>query len=407
MVSREEVLAVLGTVADPEGGDLVGRERVRSLVVKDGRVVFALAARDPAALEGARAAAEAAVRALPGVTDVLAALVDERDGIPPAPDAGGGREGLLQKAKRLVGGKAAPAPAPSASGAPRPADPPRAAAAGARGPAPARDGEAAPDNLAAVKRIIAVGSGKGGVGKSTVSANLAVALAALGWRVGLVDADIFGPSVPTLFGAVDYRPKGGFVPLAAHGVKIMSIGFMVDPAKAVVWRGPMVSGALLQLVRDTQWGELDALLIDLPPGTGDIQLSLAQRVALDGAVVVTTPQDLALIDVRKATSMFEAVKVPILGMVENMATFVCPKCGEETDIFGHGGGEREAEAQGVPFLGRIPLTRAIRDASDAGRPVASDPATPEGRAYAAIAAELAATLAGVETRPFPEIVFES
>nr|WP_281249183.1 Mrp/NBP35 family ATP-binding protein [Acuticoccus yangtzensis] len=261
--------------------------------------------------------------------------------------------------------------------------------------------------MAQVKRIIAVGSGKGGVGKSTVSANLAVALAGLGWRVGLVDADIFGPSVPLLFGAEDYRPKGGFVPLDAHGVKVMSIGFMVDPAKAVVWRGPMVSGALMQLVRDTTWGELDALLIDMPPGTGDIQLSLAQRVALTGAVVVTTPQDLALIDVRKATNMFAAVKVPILGMVENMATFICPHCGGETDIFGHGGGEREAAAEGVPFLGRIPLTRAIRDASDTGRPVALDTASAEGRAYAAIAADLAGVLEGAAERPFPDIVFES
>nr|WP_226574913.1 Mrp/NBP35 family ATP-binding protein [Acuticoccus sediminis] len=413
MVSRESVLAVLATVPDPDGGDLVSRERIRSLVVKDGRVGFALASHDPVAMEGARSAAEAAIRALEGVTDVLAAVVDERDGTSePAPAS---RPGLLDKARRLVGGArsaptgaTAPTAPPPAAPAARPATAPRTAPPSGR---PAASGTAGagegPDNLAGVKRIIAVGSGKGGVGKSTVSANLAVSLAALGWRVGLVDADIFGPSIPLLFGAEGYRPKGAFIPLEAHGVKVMSIGFLVDPAKAVVWRGPMVTGALMQLVRDTQWGPLDALLIDLPPGTGDIQLSLSQRVALTGAVVVTTPQDLALIDVRKATNMFEAVKVPVLGMVENMATFVCPNCGTETDIFGHGGGEREAEAEGVPFLGRIPLTRAIRDASDNGRPIATDPASPEGKAYAAIAAELVATLAGAQEKPFPEIVFES
>lgn len=402
MVTRELVLAVLATVADPDGGDLISRQRVRSLVVRDGRVGFALAAQDPQAMEEARRAAEAAVKALDGVTDVLAAVVDERDGhAAEAPTAE--RPGLLSKARRLVGG-----------GSKADAPPSREAPPAARRPAPpaAIGGDqaaakAGPDNLAGVKRIIAVGSGKGGVGKSTVSANLAVALAGLGWRVGLVDADIFGPSVPMLFGAQDYRPKGGFVPLEAHGVRVMSVGFMVDPAKAVVWRGPMVSGALMQLVRDTTWGELDVLLIDLPPGTGDIQLSLAQRVALDGAVVVTTPQDLALLDVRKATNMFAAVNVPILGMVENMSTFVCPHCGNETDIFGHGGGAHEAAAQGVPFLGSIPLTRAIRDASDAGRPVASDPSTPDGKAYAAIAADLISTLAGTEAKPFPEIVFEN
>lgn len=406
MVSREDVLAVLATVPDPEGGDIVTKGRVRSLVVKEGRVGFALAGPDPAGLEGARAAAEAALKAMDGVSDVLAAILSERDGHTAAAEAVPEAGGLLAKARRLVGGaKSTTAPAPPAAAAPtapqRPTTPQRPAAA-----APAQSGEK-PDNLAQVKRIIAVGSGKGGVGKSTVSANLAVALAGLGWRVGLVDADIFGPSVPLLFGAEDYRPKGGFVPLDAHGVKVMSIGFMVDPAKAVVWRGPMVSGALMQLVRDTTWGELDALLIDMPPGTGDIQLSLAQRVALTGAVVVTTPQDLALIDVRKATNMFAAVKVPILGMVENMATFICPHCGGETDIFGHGGGEREAAAEGVPFLGRIPLTRAIRDASDTGRPVALDTASAEGRAYAAIAADLAGVLEGAAERPFPDIVFES
>jgi ATP-binding protein involved in chromosome partitioning len=259
-----------------------------------------------------------------------------------------------------------------------------------------------------IRHIVAVGSGKGGVGKSTVSVNLAVSLAAMGWRVGLLDADIFGPSVPTLIGAVDHKPETRdekLVPVEAFGISAMSIGFLVAPEKAVVWRGPMVTGALGQLMRDTRWGELDCLLIDMPPGTGDIQLSLAQQTPLTGAVVVTTPQDLALIDVRKAAQMFAAVNVPILGVVENMATFVCPNCGAETAIFGHGGGAREAQVRNVPFLGPVPLTLGIREASDAGRPVATGEG-PEGEAYAAIAANLASVLGRVADKPFPAIVFE-
>lgn len=406
MVTRERVLEVLATVADPQGGDVVSRDRVRSLVVLEGRVGFALAASDPDTMEPTRAAAEAAVRAMEGVSEVLAAVVAEHDTEPQD------KPGLLTRARRLVGGRSsAPVSAPApASPSARPSRPGGAAPSPAQGRAPgnaqAQGAEQAVSNLAQVKRIIAVGAGKGGVGKSTVSANLAVALATTGWRVGLVDADIFGPSIPKLFGVEDYRPKGGFVPVERDGVILMSIGFLVDPEKAVVWRGPMVTGALMQLLNDTQWGALDALIIDLPPGTGDIQLSLAQRVPLDGAVIVSTPQDLALIDVRKAAAMFHTVKVPLIGMVENMATFVCPNCGAETDIFGHGGGEAEAAKENIPFLGRIPLTRAIRFASDAGRPVAADPTSPEGAAYAAIAAELAAVLAGAAEKPFPEIVFE-
>ncbi|MBJ3777492.1 Mrp/NBP35 family ATP-binding protein [Acuticoccus mangrovi] len=259
-----------------------------------------------------------------------------------------------------------------------------------------------------MKRIVAVGSGKGGVGKSTVSVNLAVALAGLGWRVGLLDADIYGPSLPTLLDAVDYKPAAGegLVPLEAYGIKAMSIGFLVDPAKAVVWRGPMVTGALNQLLRDTRWGELDCLIIDMPPGTGDIQLSLAQQTPLTGAVVVTTPQKLALVDVRKAVAMFRTVNVPLLGLVENMSAFICPHCGEATAVFGTGGGAREAEAEGMELLGEVPLTLAIRESSDAGRPVAVDPTTAEGAAYATIAANLAAVLEARQEKPFPAIVFE-
>jgi ATP-binding protein involved in chromosome partitioning len=256
--------------------------------------------------------------------------------------------------------------------------------------------------------VIAVGSGKGGVGKSTVSVNLAVSLAATGARVGLLDADVFGPSIPMLLDAVDHKPEteGGLRPIERYGIATMSIGFLVAPEKAVVWRGPMVTGALGQLLRDTQWGALDYLIIDMPPGTGDIQLSLAQQAPLTGAVVVTTPQDLALIDVRKAAQMFAAVNVPILGVVENMASFVCPHCGEETAIFGEGGGAREAEVRSVPFLGRVPLTLKIRESSDAGRPVAAEGTGREAEAYAAIAANLSSVLAFASDKPFPAIVFE-
>jgi ATP-binding protein involved in chromosome partitioning len=381
-------------VADPAGGDVVGNGRVRSLVIDGDRVGFALAAADPAVMEPTRRAAEAAVAALPGVARVLAAVVAETDA--PAPEA----EGLAGRARRIAGrwARGSEAPPPAAA---RPAPPPAAAQPRAGATRTAVPG---------VRRIVAVGSGKGGVGKSTVAVNLAVALSAAGWRVGLLDADIFGPSVPTLVGAVDYRPAGKLRPVARHGILAMSIGFLVEPEKAVVWRGPMVTGALNQLLRDTVWsedgGELDCLLIDMPPGTGDVPLSLAQGVPLSGAVVVTTPQDLALVDVRKAVAMFGTVRVPILGVVENMATFVCPHCGTASDIFGHGGGEREAAARGLPFLGAVPLVMAIREASDAGRPAALDADGPAGTAYAAIAANLMAQLAASPDRPFPAIVFE-
>ena len=346
MVTREQVMAALAGLATPEGGGVATSGRVRSLVIDEGRVGVALAFPDPPAAEAVRRAAEEAVRRLEGVDEVLVAIVaddpDVSSGAQGASDPQPSREGLVQRARRLVGRgdrEAAPRPQPVAR-----APGSNAPAAPARRPA---------DALTSVERIVAVGSGKGGVGKSTVAANLAVALAATGWRVGLLDADIFGPSVPTLFGGQEFRPTGALTPLLAHGVHAMSIGFLVDPGKAVVWRGPMVTGALMQLVRDTEWGELDLLVIDMPPGTGDIQLSLAQQIALDGAVVVTTPQDLSLIDVRKATAMFATVNVPILGVIENMSTFVCPHCGEATEVFGHGGGEREAAAQSVAFLGRM------------------------------------------------------
>jgi ATP-binding protein involved in chromosome partitioning len=245
-----------------------------------------------------------------------------------------------------------------------------------------------------VKNVILVGSGKGGVGKSTVSANVAVALAQLGAKVGLLDADIYGPSVPLMMGLFGARPTSedgkSVSPLTAFGVKVISIGFFVDPDQAMIWRGPMLHGALVQLLRDVKWGELDYLILDLPPGTGDIQLTIAQQVSVSGAVVVTTPQDVALSDAIKAKTMFDKVNIPVLGFVENMSGFVCPNCHHETDIFSKGGAEQAASKLSVAFLGRVPINPAIRAGSDDGRPVvAADPGLPEAQALTKIAQNIA------------------
>ncbi|MEM9223250.1 MAG: Mrp/NBP35 family ATP-binding protein [Pseudomonadota bacterium] len=419
--TREAVEATLSTVTLPDGLALTASGRLRSLVVDDGKVGFAIAA-DPSeleAMEAVRRDAEARVSALAGVTRVLGALVadDGPRGTAPPPPAD--QRGLMGKVRRLAGARA---PDESSAGLKvrervpshqplRTPQPPGGNAPGGPGSPNAGRAEGKSNRtgpLPGVSRVIAVGAGKGGVGKSTVSFNLAVALAQMGWRVGLLDADIYGPSVPTLVGASSHKPaapRGGFQPFEAYGLRVMSIGFLVRPEKAMVWRGPMVTGALSQLMRDTVWGNLDCLIVDMPPGTGDIALSLSQQTPLTGAVVVTTPQDLALVDVRKAEQMFTAVKVPILGIVENMSGFICPKCGEETQIFGHGGGEAEAARTHVPFLGRIPLTMAVREASDAGKPVAFDDG-PVGEAYRTIAGGLMDSLAAQHQKPFPAIVFE-
>jgi ATP-binding protein involved in chromosome partitioning len=254
--------------------------------------------------------------------------------------------------------------------------------------------QAGPSAVPGVKRIIAIASGKGGVGKSTVSANLAVALARAGKRTGLLDADIYGPSQPRMMG-VNQRPQSPdgktILPLHAHGVTLMSIGLMLKEGEAVVWRGPMLQGALQQMMGQVAWGELDALIVDLPPGTGDVQLTLSQKYPITGAIVVSTPQDVALIDARKALDMFEKTRVPILGIVENMSTYICPNCGHEAHIFGHGGARAEAERLGIPFLGEIPLELSIRLSGDGGTPVAAArPDSPEARAFAAIAERLIA-----------------
>ncbi|MDH4186442.1 MAG: Mrp/NBP35 family ATP-binding protein [Nitrospira sp.] len=261
------------------------------------------------------------------------------------------------------------------------------------------------DNLIpGVKHVIAVSSGKGGVGKSTVSVNLAVALALNGAKVGLLDADIYGPNIPMMMG-VTKQPEqkdGKIVPAESHGVKLISMGFFVPEDTAVVWRGPMVHTAIQQLFRDVLWGELDYLLIDLPPGTGDAQLTLTQLVPLTGAITVTTPQEVALADVRKGMMMFQKVNVPLLGIVENMSYFLCSHCGERTEIFSHGGGERAAATVGIPFLGRIPIDPAIRAGGDSGTPVVvADPASPQTAAFREIARKILAAIADNATAAPP------
>ena len=264
------------------------------------------------------------------------------------------------------------------------------------GGAPHQEEAAArPNIIPGVKHVVAVSSGKGGVGKSTVSVNLAVALALTGAKVGLLDADIYGPNIPMMMG-VEKTPEqkdGKIAPAESHAVKLISMGFFVPEDTAVVWRGPMVHTAIQQLFRDVLWGELDYLLIDLPPGTGDAQLTLTQLVALSGAVTVTTPQEVALHDVRKGMMMFQKVNVPLLGIVENMSFFVCGHCGERTEIFSHGGGERAAEKLGIPFLGRVPIDPVIRAGGDTGNPiVVAKPDSPQAQAFREIAAKLAAAL---------------
>ncbi len=347
-VTREAVLQSLSRIVLADGGTLVSRDLVRALSVEGGMVRFVIEAPDAAkarAMAPVRDAAEAAVRALPGVTGASVVLT---------------AHGPAEKAP----------PSLKIGGHPTP--------------------QAGPQAIPGVRRILAVGSGKGGVGKSTVSSNLAVALARKGRRVGLLDADIHGPSQPRMMGVSDRpaSPDGKTIlPLRAHGVTMMSIGLMLKDGEAVIWRGPMLQGALQQLINQVAWGELDVLIVDLPPGTGDVQLSLAQKVPLTGALIVSTPQDVALIDARRAINMFDKLKVPVVGLIENMSSYVCPNCGHEAHIFGHGGVAAEAAAIGVPFLGELPLSLDVRLAGDAGTPAAAGEG-PVAGAYARLADRL-------------------
>ena len=371
-ITREDVLKVLATLpVDAGGTGLVASGRLSEILIDEGaRVMFSIYV-EPAeapAMEQVRQAAQNAVQGLPGVKGVFATLTAER----PA-------------------GSAPPS---------RPAEP--------RRPHPA---QARNQKIPGVTHVIAVASGKGGVGKSTTACNLALALQSLGLRVGLLDADIYGPSMPKLLG-IHGKPKvlenRILEPMEAYGLKVMSIGFLVDEEAAMIWRGPMVMSAISQMLREVAWGDLDVLVVDMPPGTGDAQLTMAQSTPLAGAVIVSTPQDLALIDARRGVSMFKRVEVPILGIVENMATFVCPHCGQSSHIFGHGGARMEAERLGVPFLGEVPLNMTIRELSDAGRPVvAVDPEGPHARIYKDMARQVAEVLTGRSgVRPPPRIVIE-
>ena len=352
---RNEVLEALRRVKGPDlSGDIVSLGLVSDIVVADGKVIFSITvpAERARELEPLRQAAEKAVREMPGVEQAMVALTAER------------RPGAAARARRR-----------------RPRTAARRAAGGGR-----RRRRA----CRASSAIIAVASGKGGVGKSTTAVNLALGLQALGLKVGILDADIYGPSMPRLLG-LRGRPEaiGGRMlkPMERYGLKVMSMGFLVEEETPMIWRGPMVMSALTQMLREVAWGELDVLVVDMPPGTGDAQLTMAQQVPLAGAVIVSTPQDLALIDARKGLNMFRRVDVPVLGIVENMSYFLCPHCGERTDIFGHGGAEHEAARIGVPFLGAVPLHAAIREHSDAGTPVVvSEPDGEHARIFREIAA---------------------
>jgi ATP-binding protein involved in chromosome partitioning len=278
------------------------------------------------------------------------------------------------------------------------------------GNVPQGGGQPKSDLIPDVKYVVAVSSGKGGVGKSTVAVNLAVALRLMGARVGLIDADVYGPNIPMMMGVrkPPEQKDGKIEPAESHGVKLISMGFFVPEETPVVWRGPMIHTAIQQFFRDVIWGELDYLLVDLPPGTGDAQLTISQLVPLCGAVTVTTPQELALHDVRKGLMMFQKVNVPLLGIIENMSYFVCGHCGERTEIFSYGGGERAAEKIGVPFLGRIPIDPAIRSGGDEGMPiVVADPNSPQAKAFMEIAAALDTRLraahAAEDSRPAPSL----
>ncbi|CDX62135.1 Protein mrp homolog [Mesorhizobium plurifarium] len=385
-VTKESVVERLKTVNGPDfTGNIVDLGMVSEIFIADAKVFFSITV--PAAraqeLEPLRAAAERAVKAIPGVASAIVALTAEKKG--------GGME----------------APVPARPAAPRPAAPQRPAP-----PAPASQSHGK-RGVPGIDAIIAVASGKGGVGKSTTAVNLALGLAANGLKVGVLDADIYGPSMPRLLN-IHGRPQtvDGKVlkPMQNYGLKVMSMGFLVDEETPMIWRGPMVMSALTQMLREVEWGPLDVLVVDMPPGTGDAQLTMAQQVPLAGAVIVSTPQDLALIDARKGLNMFKKVDVPLLGIVENMSYFLAPDTGKRYDIFGHGGARREAERLGVTFLGEVPLEMGIRESSDAGAPVvASKPEGAEAKIYRDIAAKVWERVQqerGAAEAAVPSIVFE-
>jgi ATP-binding protein involved in chromosome partitioning len=369
-VTQQQVLDALARVASPRGVGLTNAGVLSPVAVTDGKVFFSINvdATEARAWESVRAQAEAAVRAIPGVTVAMIALT----------------------AERKPGPAAAPPPHRHAQGVPP--------VSAHRPPQSPTSPMSKQSEIPGIAAVIAVASGKGGVGKSTTALNLALGLRDLGLRVGLLDADIYGPSVPRLTG-IREKPQLNddrkMIPIPRFGLAIMSIGFLVEEDTAMIWRGPMVMSAITQMLRDVAWGTLDVLVVDMPPGTGDAQLTLAQNVPLKGAVIVSTPQDLSLIDARRGLAMFRKVNVPVLGIVENMSYFQCPHCGTQSDIFGHGGARHEAERLGVPFLGEIPLHISIRTTSDSGTPVVeSEPNGAHAAIYRAIGAKVRDQLKG-------------
>jgi ATP-binding protein involved in chromosome partitioning len=357
-LTKDDVLKALRGVKAPNGQDIVTLGLLSEIVINKGKVYFALTVpqREAKAFEPIRKAAENAVRALPGAAGAMVTLTAE--------------------AKSEPAGKGA-----------------------------------SDRGIGRIKHIIAVASGKGGVGKSTTAVNLALGLRDNGLRVGVLDSDIYGPSMPRLL-SIKSKPEligdNLLAPIEKYGLKVMSIGFLVEEETPMIWRGPMVISALTQMLKDVAWGELDILVVDMPPGTGDAQLTMAQQVPLSGAIIVSTPQDLALIDARKGLNMFKRVNVPVLGIIENMSYFLCPKCGHRSDIFGHGGARHEAERLGAPFLGALPLHMAIRETSDSGHPiVAADPSSMNAKIYKTIAEALWRRLSSkVATSQAPKIVIE-
>lgn len=378
-ISESAIRKVLDTVIDPvTGRSVAALGMVSGVATRAGHVAVTLEV-DPArgtALEPLRLACEQAIRAMPGVLSATAVMTAERAAPPPPAPAPGGHHGHSHS------------------------------------PAAKTTGGGGRIDVPGVKHIIAVASGKGGVGKSTTAVNLALGLAANGLATGLLDADIYGPSMPRMLGVTE-KPESAdgkmLKPIEKYGLKTMSIGYIVNEDTPMIWRGPMVSSALEQMLRDVQWGDLDVLVVDMPPGTGDAQLTLAQRVALAGAVIVSTPQDIALVDARKGLNMFRKVAVPVLGIVENMSYFLCPHCGERSEIFGHGGAREEAEKLGVPFLGEVPLHLDIRTTSDSGNPiVVSKPDSPHAQVYKNVAGRVWKQLSANQrgARKAPNIVVQ-
>ena len=362
-VTQQQVQDALAKVASPRGVALTNAGVLSPIAVNDGKVFFSINvdAAEARAWESVRAAAETAVRAIPGVSAAMVALTAERKP-----------------------GAATPPPHRHTRGVPN--------VSAHRPPQGATSPMSKQAEIPGVAAVIAVASGKGGVGKSTTALNLALGLRDLGLRVGLLDADIYGPSVPRLTGIREkpqLNDERKMIPIMRFGLAIMSIGFLVEEDTAMIWRGPMVMSAITQMLRDVAWGTLDVLVVDMPPGTGDAQLTLAQNVPLKGAIIISTPQDLSLIDARRGLAMFKKVNVPVLGIIENMSYFQCPHCGTQSDIFGHGGARHEAERLAVPFLGEIPLHMSIRTTSDEGTPVVeSEPNGPHAAIYRAIGAKV-------------------